>query len=65
MKRISKETRERIETLLKMRIEGYAIASETGVSEGTVTKIRKELKKEGHSDLGYDKGQNDRPAKAM
>lgn len=56
MKRISKETRERIETLLKLRIEGYAIASETGVSEATVTKIRKELKKEGHGDLGYDKG---------
>lgn len=56
MKRIPKEVIERIKTLLKMKVEGYRIAEETGVSESTVNKIRKELKKNGYSNLGYDKG---------
>lgn len=56
MKRINDETRQRIRELLKLRIEGWRIAEECGVSETTVTKERGILKKEGHSDLGYDKG---------
>lgn len=56
MKKISNETKERIRELLKLRIEGWAIAQECGVSEATVTKERLKLKKEGYTHLGYDKG---------
>lgn len=56
MKRISNEVKDVIKTMLKHKVEGYRIAEETGVSEATVTKIRRELKKEGYSDLGYDVG---------
>ena len=54
MKRIDKETKQKIRSQLMQGWYGYQIAESAGVSEATVNKIRKELKREGHH-IGYDR----------
>lgn len=46
-KRISEEKKARIESLLMTGHRGYEVAEMTGISEGTVTKLRKELQANG------------------
>lgn len=52
-KRISGEKRTMIETMLKQGRTGYEIAYETGVSEATICRIRKNLQEHGWTALWH------------